>query len=284
MILYSSPGNITNTTLDEDPRQLERSSVYITFVTILVVVCVISICANLAITFTILCNSKNLRTVPNILIANWAIADLVPLITAPIEYGGYAFLKHDSTGIFVIDGFAELEMIFFNTIISFASALVIDWFLASYFSKSSHQFRKYYKYTVASVWGFTLILICFSIGFSGTYGPFIIVPFMLFYFSYPILTVLVMIMHFVRICKRGSANNSALALVLATVFVVCWFELWVTHNYVAFDNLYFSFLEIINVIPGIIIFILLCFKDQDFRTHLCIKWKRIRDVSIKAYS
>ncbi|KAF2888773.1 hypothetical protein ILUMI_17400 [Ignelater luminosus] len=282
---YASSENITNTTDEEASLglKLKDSPVYITFLTILVVVCVISICTNLAITFTIFFNySKNLKTVPNILIANWAVADLITLILSPIVNVGYTVLEYDSEGVIVFDFLAEFRVIFFNTSIFFALALVTDWCLASYFLKSSNQFRKYYKYVIASVWGYTLIFVCLSIGFNVTYGPFYIVPLVLTHFSYPILAFLVVLMHFVRICK--STNNPALTLMLATIFVVCWFEFWITMTYIIFGNLYFSFLEIPTYIPGIIIFIILYFKDQDFQTHLCIKCQRIKNISIKAYS
>ncbi|KAF5298885.1 hypothetical protein FQR65_LT09536 [Abscondita terminalis] len=88
-------GNFSSISFDNKVAQRVIPDVVFTLV------CMVAVMANSSLIYTIL-KFKRLHTVPNLILANWAIADLVTLLTTPSFYRLIAILDHVSlSGMFM---------------------------------------------------------------------------------------------------------------------------------------------------------------------------------------
>ncbi|KAF5298883.1 hypothetical protein FQR65_LT09534 [Abscondita terminalis] len=127
-------------------------------------VCVVAVLVNLVLIFTIF-KFRKLHTEPNVILANWAIANLALLLNTPSTYRLISALdKVSLSGMFMcslygIGAAAQL------TLIIYVFLLTLDWCLAAYFENASKKFRKYTKFYIYAIWIFMCLLLCLSVVF-----------------------------------------------------------------------------------------------------------------------
>ncbi|KAF5291666.1 hypothetical protein FQA39_LY14303 [Lamprigera yunnana] len=147
----------TNVTIDSTGSvSYYDSSRRITQEVILTIFFIIGMFADVAIFYTIFC-FKQIRTVPNILVANWAIADLLCLMVAPSGYRILSVIAKSSISHEFMCFLEEFGSTFHITVILFVIITLIDWFIAAHFGGASERFRNHYVTVIATIWLFAII-------------------------------------------------------------------------------------------------------------------------------
>lgn len=263
--------NLTNSTTEDGENP---PTAYINFIILTAIVCILGIFANLAIICTIF-SFKRLRTVPNMLLGNWAIADMYPMviiffISVLSIFGDFIYAP-----VTVLNVVVETEAVLCNTVLSFVVVSLIDWYLASYHYKLSERYRKHYKSIIIVLWVLTVLLIGVSV-IVNLQGKSFYIPLVSFFFIYILVTVLLIIAHCIRCiqnCEEKISGYSTLTLVFATVLVLLWFTRWL-NSFMEVDSYYFlNLLLIPNFFPSIIIVITMYCKDKEFRVCFVNLWR-----------
>ncbi|KAB0795275.1 hypothetical protein PPYR_12114 [Photinus pyralis] len=113
-------------------------------------------CVDIAMFHTIFCY-KRLRTVPNILFANWAIADLLCAMITP---SGYKILSIITSGNITHEFLCFLEEFgatFHIAVNLFVIIVLIDWLIAAFFGRASEKFRDNYVLIAGVIWLIALV-------------------------------------------------------------------------------------------------------------------------------
>lgn len=266
--------NFTNTTII-DESSYAPSAVYYVFTVMLVIVCVIGICADVLMVYMTF-RFKKLRTVPNILISNWAIADIYPLLLASFDYVIYSFVDYQSVVYDIMSFFYEVEWVFYNTVLFFIVSLTIDWCLATYFLNASEKYRKHYKYTVATIWALTLITTCVALSLR-IHNLFFALPIAIFFLMYKALFIFIIILQITRriqTCQRKSSNYPTLTLTIATVCILCWLERYIGLIISDAIDKYVPFIKLITYFSFAIVFIIIYRNNTDFQACIRQVWNR----------
>ncbi|KAF2897112.1 hypothetical protein ILUMI_09063 [Ignelater luminosus] len=265
--------NFTNATIKDESSYVPSAELYI-FAVMLVIVCVIGICTDVMMVYMTF-RFKKLRTVPNIIISNWAIADIYPLTLASFDYVIYSFVEYPSVLFDIMSFLYEVEYVFYNTILLFITSLIIDWCLATYFLNASEKYRKYYKFTVATIWVLSLITTCVTLSLR-IHNLFFVLPIITFFFIYIAVLMFIIILQIARRiekCKRRSSNYPTLTLTIATVCILCWLERWIGLGLAEVIDKYFPFIRLITYFSFVIVFIIIYRNNTDFQACFRQVWK-----------
>jgi len=254
---------------DEMPASVSRD--HLTQEIIFTIFFIIGICADILIIYTIL-RFKRMRSVPNIFLANWAIADLCCLVVTPSAYRLTSALKHFSLSHEFICFMEESGATLHITVILFVMVVVLDWFIAAYFGGASEKFRSRYKIVIGSIWLFAIIwssiysIMCMSISYYLIHQEYLL---LLCYAAVLLAVIVFQGSRVIQKIRNVSVDYPTLMLTLPTAFII---------------NSVLSFLALIFDVPfrhqafeiiavcllfssSIVNLILLYFLDKDF--HAC---------------
>ncbi|KAK5645375.1 hypothetical protein RI129_006675 [Pyrocoelia pectoralis] len=271
-------GNFSNLTFDAT-----SSAHYIIQDVIFTILCFVAMLANVGLIYTIF-HFRRMRTVPNLILANWAIADLSCLLTTPSTYRLIALMDNISLSslfmcsLYEIGNTAQVATLFFAILLS------IDWYIAAYFENTSKTFRKYMKFYLAVLWVCMFCVLCIGVVYCvyNYFANFVLAT--IIFFSYCALFLFIIIAQMcncVRRCKSRRVTYPKLMLNVATAFTISWFFGFVNFFIMTAVNKYYRIVEIISSIlvfcTSIIIFMIMYRQDNDF--HACINNVLRRDRS-----
>ncbi|KAF5298886.1 hypothetical protein FQR65_LT09537 [Abscondita terminalis] len=230
----------TNVTVDTDGNvNYSASRDRIAKEVVLTIFFVVGMFADVAIFYTIFC-FKRIRTVPNIFLANWAVADLLCLMLAPSGYRILSVIAKSSISHEFMCFLEEFGASFHITVILFIIVTLIDWFIAAHFGGASERFRNNYVLVISVIWVFAIV---FAI-------------------------VVLQTSRLVQKLRRSPINSPTMNLTLATAFLGC--------SLLSIINIFSSYffwahpaLEVITIVVlfsnSVINLILLFTLNRDFR-------------------
>lgn len=271
---YEDGTDLTNATFKTITP--EESRQFLVQETVFTLFCVVGICADAAIIYTVFC-FKRLHTVPNIFLANWAIADLCSLIVTPSSYRVISVIESVSVSQEFICFLFHTDLIFHSTAMIFMVVLSLDWCLSAFFRRVLESFRNYYKISVGSIWVIALLLCSISTRLC-IKRMYHFIPGYLLLFSYCTLLLFVVALQLFRctqrVIKREHTNHPTLMLTLATIFVLNW--LVGLLNFLVYELggpdyhwLVTIFTQCVIFASAIINFILMYRFNNDF--HACVR-------------
>lgn len=271
-------GNFSNLTFNAT-----SSAHYFVQDLVFTMLCLVAILANVGIIYTTF-HFKRMRTVPNIILANWAIADLSCLLTTPSNYRLIAVLDNISlSGGFVCTLYEASHTAQVATLF-LAIFLSVDWCIATYFESASKKVRKYTMYYLLVFWMCVLGVLCVGVVYCvHSYLAYLIQAIMIFiaYCTLLLLVLTLQICNCVKRCRRRRVSYPKLMLNVATAFAMSWFIGFVNLFIMAGASRYYRIVEMISAIficfTSIIIFIILYRQSNDF--HACINNILRRDRS-----
>lgn len=266
---YEEAEKLMNITIEEAVKA-PGSDIPIRFI-IFTIIVIISLCVDVIIVYTIL-SYKKLRTVPNIFFVNWIIADFFSLICSPSNFEILLLFNTVS----LPDDLFYILLLVTNTgnvvIILFAIMLALDYFLNAYYESTSTDFRNYYKFIVASVWGisFLVCVILIALYLSGSFVYTLhMYALVLTYGGLLIGIVTMQLLRFIDRFKNRMLGCSTYTLTLTTALVSCWFLPYCNFILLGFSNTFVPALEIISVClvygTSIVIIVLLYNLNKDFQ-------------------
>lgn len=235
--------------------------------------CTAAFFADLSIVYTIL-YFKRMRTVSNILIANWAIFDILTLLVTPSGYRLIFLFEHLTVPrtflcvLFKLGSGLHLNLIFYVFIV------LIDWSLAAYFPKISKKIRVFYKYILGFSWAVLIILSIVYVNTCRTlyfYNYFNVIAMLI---TFSTMTLYVIILHCVRAvqkCRRVPQDYSNVSLYLITSFVCCNILAFFNLLLIEFNSLYEPIYATIGACAAfcnsIVTLTLLYFFDRNFKAY-----------------
>lgn len=222
---------------------------------------------------------RRLRTIPNIFLANWAIADMFSIMVLPTNVLITVTGGHEYTCLLV-----HAAVILHFAAVLFGILLLIDWCTAVYYHRTSEKLRKRYAFLIGTVWTTVLLLYSLSAGLciSHVHYYFVVI---LFIIVYVINVLLIIALQCSRIAQKFRANPitypSLLTTRLTVLTIITFSYLLITiHISLSYFNVYFMYysyifsniamaLSIISVLGSSAITLgVLCWLDTDFR--LCL--------------
>uniref|UniRef100_A0A1Y1KMV9 G-protein coupled receptors family 1 profile domain-containing protein n=1 Tax=Photinus pyralis TaxID=7054 RepID=A0A1Y1KMV9_PHOPY len=271
-------GNFSNLTFDAT-----SSAHYFVQDMLFTMLCFVAILANVGIIYTTF-HFRRMRTVPNIILANWAIADLSCLLTTPSNYRLIAILDNISLpGVFVcslyeVGNSAAMATLFFAIFLS------TDWCIAAFFESASKKFRKYTVHYLLVFWVCVLGVLCVGVVYCiHNYLSYLIQAIMILiaYCTLLLFVVTLQICNCVKKCRRRRVSYPKLMLNISTAFTISWFIGFVNLFIMAGANRFYRVVEMISSIflycTSIMIFIILYRQSNDF--HACVNNILRRDRS-----
>lgn len=263
-------------------QDVEEQSIHLVFQEIIFTLfVVIGITADIAIIYTIV-RFKILHTTPNILLANWALADIFSLLFNPSSYRTITAINQSDTIQDMICILFQADLAFHNNAILFIFSLLVDWCISAYFPRILERTRKYYKIYVGILWTFVSLYCILSARFCLKKIN-VYVSGILFFFDYLGLFLFVIIIHIVRAIRRWKlkeSNYSNLMLIVGTSYTLCWvlgfldfvlLEVGSVHPMVPF------LAECCTFLSAIIILYILYRLDRDFEACFLQLFKRPKD-------
>lgn len=262
---YEDSSNFTNTTNTENVKKL----IHLIFQEIIYTIFVaIGIIADGFIIYTIF-KFKRMHSVPNILLANWAIADICSLIANPSSYRLITTFDNSEALHNVVCSLLHIDLAFHNNAVLFIFALLLDWCFAVYFPSRLEKLRNAYKIFIGILWTFILIYSVLSIRFCIKKIQFFVSA-LLFVFSYFGLCIFLTLLHSIRCiqkCRKKQSNYSNLMLIIGTVYTLSWLlgflDLFVimimVHPALSFIS------ECCTFVSAIVTFVLLFRLNKDFQ-------------------
>lgn len=266
--------DVGNYTFDEEIMP-GRSAADIAREIVFIIFCLVGVCADAAIIFNIL-RLQRVRTVPNILLANWAIADLCSLLVAPSGYELIHVLENISMSPEFLCGLQHFGSVLHLTVVVFVMIISADWFIEAYFPIKSETIRNYHRYVIGATW-ITSLLFCgvnTGICLSGRNTRFAVY---LLYSSFWLLLAITIALQSSRAVRKyllkRPVDCPSLMLTLATAFAGSWLlsyiTAWISYNMVIQTiavGMVFS--------NSIVNFTILYLLDKDFQSCLLQALKR----------
>ncbi|KAK5645376.1 hypothetical protein RI129_006676 [Pyrocoelia pectoralis] len=213
----------SNITLD-DEGQLSSSIISrrLPAEIILTIFFILVICVDVAIVHTIFCY-KRLRTVPNILYANWVIADLLCALIAPSGYKLLTVMSNEYLSHEFLCFIEQFGATFHFAVNLFVIIVLIDWLIAAYFGRASQKFRDNYVLILGIIWAFAIVyagtssLMCFR------YYVYFIhhgLSLLISYISAALLVIGLQISRVVQKIRQSGVISPTLNLTFGTVYVL----------------------------------------------------------------
>ncbi|KAK4876084.1 hypothetical protein RN001_012506 [Aquatica leii] len=261
----------TNVTLDSSgDLSYHASQSRIAKEVILTIFFVFGMSADVAIFYTIFC-FKRIRTVPNIFLANWAIADLLCLMVAPSGYRILSVMAKTSLSHEFMCFLEEFGATFHVTVLLFIIVTLIDWFIAAHFGGASEKYRNNYVIIIGAIWVFAIIFASIFSGICFHYYSVFVHQILALLISYSLVLLLVVVLQLSRVVQKfrqSPINSPTMNLTLATAFIGCSL-LSIINIMSAFFFWYHPAFEIITVVvlfcSSIINLILLLTLNREFR-------------------
>ncbi|KAK4876083.1 hypothetical protein RN001_012505 [Aquatica leii] len=268
-------GNYSTISFDNESTQHIVQDVIFTLI------CIVAMTANVLLICTTF-KFKRMRTVPHIILANWAIADLTCLLTTPSTYRLIVMADRISLSSLFMCTLYEVGSAAQVTVIIYAFLLSLDWYIAAYFENASKKFRKYINFYIVIIWISMFSVLCISIVFciNRYFAHWIYVIMASFgYICLFLFIIVLQICRIVRKCRRRELSYPTLMLTIATALVLSWFMSFAHMCVMGIQGVFFRIIGIISMTllfcTGILVFIILYKKSNDF--HACLNRLLKRD-------
>ncbi|KAF2893235.1 hypothetical protein ILUMI_12939 [Ignelater luminosus] len=226
---------------------------------------------------------KRLKTPSNVFLANWAIADLLSIVTVPTIIVNYVLIFDPSSYIYTcLTTHATVTCHLAVTV--FGLLLSIDWCTAAYWPRISDKVRNRYLFIIVAIW---LVLLLFyilssALCISGIHFYFNVIIFVIFYAINLLFVIVLQCTRIVQKCRTGSITypeslNGRLAIISIITFSYLLAAVNVALEYA---NVYHSsydyiatyactIISAITVLASSVVTLgVLCWFDKNFR--LCV--------------
>lgn len=182
--------------------------------------CVIGICADVIIIYSIF-HFKQIRTVSNIFIANWAIADLSSLVITPSAYRLISVIEAFSLSIKFECILYEVGTLMHIAVLIFVSLLLVDWCLSVYFYNLYKEYKLYYKRVIGIIWIVIILPNCIAVGMCLGDSFMLTDTIFVYIFCFVLLALLIIQMiNIVLRIKKIVLRSNNMSLTLATTYIV----------------------------------------------------------------
>ncbi|KAB0795276.1 hypothetical protein PPYR_12115 [Photinus pyralis] len=218
---YGYEANLT--TDDNGEISYSATNAQIAQEVILTIAFMIGVAADICIFFTIFCY-KRVRTIPNIFLANWAIADMLCLMVAPSSYRVLSFITHNSLDHNFACVISDIGSTLHFTTNVFVIVTLADWFIGAYFGRASERFHAYYVHVIGTIWTISIVVIGVSTSICFHYFSLLIHHVLITSITYALVLILVIIFQLSRLIqklRKSPFTSSPLILNLATAYIFC---------------------------------------------------------------
>lgn len=274
--------DLANTTVHNIPE--ESSSEHIVGEIIISLTCLISLCADSIIIYTIF-KFKNMCTVSNVLLGNWIIANACLMVLSFSHFRIISVIGNFDLPMNFICGLFEILVSIRNNQIVFAVIVNLDWLSGIYFPRLSEKIKSYYKFIIATFWIIGMLYSTILVGLCINH---------LFYFSSELVVVfvycillLVVVISLSTIgihkCTGRLLNYATHVVMLSSVLIImCFTEIlsmliWFRFSLEIFFECLVSAEAVLNFI------ILYCF-NKDFKVYFLKVIRRYRSEHSNALS
>ncbi|KAF2906083.1 hypothetical protein ILUMI_00094 [Ignelater luminosus] len=249
---------------------------------VLVIISLFGILADGTITYGVFRFIK-LKTVPNILLANWAIAHMISAIILPLNVLMNVFLTISENHI---ANCLSIHATITSYLVAlwFCIVLCIDWCSTAYFFPLSKKIREHYKFAISFIWLNAVPLYVTSAGSCVGYSTDLL-PTVLVIISFIINLLFVLILHCSKLVQRFRVNpinysRSLKVQLMMITTILCSYLVAIISSALALSDVYsitdnylragVCLLLSISAIQGtpVIILGILYFLDRDFRRCL----------------
>lgn len=271
----------SNITLD-DNAQLNYSiiSSRIAVEIVLTIFFIIVICVDVAILHTIFCY-KRLRTVPNILYANWTIADLLCAMVTTSGYKILTVMAKSSLSHEFLCFIEQYGATFHLTVNLFVIIVLIDWLISAYFGRASEKFRDNYVLITGIIWTFAIVYGGISSGVCFRYYSYFIHHGLSLLTTYSVAALLVIGLQVSRIVQKirhSCITPSTLNLTFGTVYIFgALFSVMPLFAEMHLNEILETFAIAALFGTNLINFGIMLTTNKDFRTCLLLAIKCRRD-------
>lgn len=232
---------------------------------------------------------RKLRTITYIFLANWALADMLSTVVLPTNLILFEIrTAADVSSCLLIPGTMMLHL----AAILFGTLLLIDWFAAVYYNRTSAKLRKHYSLVIGTIWSVVLLFYILSIGLCIT-GVHYDVPVILLILFYGINLLLLIVFQFSRILRKFRKNsvkypNILKARLTVVTVITCSYLLVVIHTFLLNFDLYNNYryvvlfeagaISMISILSASVVTLgVLCWLDKDFRSCLFPKYNDLHE-------
>uniref|UniRef100_A0A1Y1L9Q8 G-protein coupled receptors family 1 profile domain-containing protein n=1 Tax=Photinus pyralis TaxID=7054 RepID=A0A1Y1L9Q8_PHOPY len=243
---------------------------------VFLICCTVAFVADVAIIFTIL-RFKQMRTVRNILIANWAVMDLCSLLVTP---SGYRILSI----FYEFSIFKRAECLlhafgaaFHYAVVMCVFILLVDWCIAAFFHNASRKIRPYYKFALGFHWGvFIFFTVLYGTPCQNKYNAWMMqfLHAIIAFFTLAVFLIFMIILRIVLMvqkCRKKPLECPKLSLHLATGFMMCYILAFANILFIEFLRVRHPLFAMISACMvfcnAILNFVFLYFCDTHFQAH-----------------
>lgn len=242
------------------------------------VLCFIGLCTNVVIIYIIV-KFKHMRTVPNMMLENWIIADICALLVTPSTYRIIFVVANFKLSPSFLCSLLNLLTVFRILEISFGTVIVIDWITNVYFPKISEGIKLYYRRIITCLWIGAILFAGASVDLCINYIFYFNIPEVTELVFYSTLLLLVFIAHCIRgvfKCRKKPLEQSTHMLTLVTSLVVTYFLAFVFTVFFIHSVLAI-FVVCLVYLSSIFTFLILYFTNKEFQGCLHQIFKRSHD-------
>lgn len=256
--------------LDDVTSEEARQELF--FEIVFTIFCALGIIAD-ALNVFIIFYFKRMRTITNIVLANWFIIDICALTVTPSAYEIVSVLEKLDLPVQLTCALFSIGALFHIFLVILVLIVSGQWALAAFWPEKYLKVRKLYKVVLTAIWSAILFLSVFESGLcyrDETYfHMYMHVVLELFFVLLCFSTIILHIVRVVRQLKSKSQYQSNLMLWLVTAFVLCWLLPIILVVMFDFENdlIEFAFLCIIYC-NGILNFFILCWYHKGFQACL----------------
>ncbi|KAF2893234.1 hypothetical protein ILUMI_12938 [Ignelater luminosus] len=223
---------------------------------------------------------RRLRTIPNIFLANWAIANMLSIMILPTNLGVAMFGLFYEYLCLLVHATVTLHL----AALLFGILLLFDWCTAVYYQRISEKLRKRYVTLIATLWSIVLLFYSLSAGLciSDVHYYFTVI---LFVIVYVINILIVIALQCSRIVQKFKANPITypnlltarltvltiitLSYLFGTIHLtLSYFDVYARHYNFIFTHIALILSAISVLSSSVVILGVVCWLDKDFR--LCL--------------
>lgn len=261
-ILTLDSGDFAEVTTEEARQELFFELLFAFF-------CLLGITAD-ALNIFIIFYFKRMRTVSNIVLANWFIIDICALVVTPSAYEIVSVLESLDLPVQLTCSLFSIGALFHISLVVLVQIVSAQWALSAFWPAAYLKIRKYYKLVLTTIWSAMLFVSVLESGLcykdESYFHMYMHIVLELFFVLLCFTTLMLHILRVARKLKGKSQYQSNLMLTLVTAFVLCWLLPIMLVVLFDFENdlLEFSFLCIIYC-NGIVNFCILCWYHKGFQ-------------------
>lgn len=177
---------------------------------------------------------KQLKTVPNLLFSNWAIADSLSLLITPSTFRLLLMIDNFDLHPKYQCAILEADLIFHNVAILLMIIISFDWCFATYFPNVLKRVRQCCKFVILVMWGFAFFFVIITVRLcirKIRHWTTVLVLISL-YLLLLLCTIVNQISRCVQKCRKIDSRHSTLMLNISSTYTICWFPGFIFYSFV----------------------------------------------------